>query len=95
MWLCVRSPAAVSILKGEAHNLQVAAFAKTPLGTEAILRDRLPSGRSQPESEQLLDQTAQAQAISLRCAAASNLMLLTTCIALQRHGRFPCRQDTQ
>lgn len=57
--------------------LQVAAFAATSMGAEAILRQQLPGGATQRHSDELLQQTAQAQEAGLRCYMVSSDVDLT------------------
>lgn len=46
-------------------NIQVACFCGTPMGSELIFSSGLPLGSNQQASEQLLQQTAEAQAAGL------------------------------
>ena len=57
-------------------SLQVAAFAATSMGAEAVLSQQLPGGTSQQHSEELLLQTAEAQGAGLRCVASVALRSL-------------------
>jgi DNA mismatch repair protein MutS2 len=54
------------LLEWPALCRQVACFAQTPMGAELAAKCALPVGRSQEESEQLLQQTAEAQAAMLK-----------------------------
>ena len=49
---------------------QVACFTATTVGAEAAMAAQLPMGTSQEHSEQLLQQTAEAGGVELRCASA-------------------------
>lgn len=57
-------------------SLQVAAFAATPMGAEAVLSQQLPGGTSQQHSEQLLQQTAEAREALLRCVSSMAVRFL-------------------
>lgn len=48
---------------------QVACFTQTTAGAEVALSCRLPIGRTQAESEQMLQETAEAQRADLMCVA--------------------------
>ncbi len=47
--------------------MKVACFTSTTAGAEAALRAALPIGRTQAESEELLQQTGEACDADLRC----------------------------
>ena len=66
--------------------VQVAAFAATSLGAEAILGSGLPIGASQAQSEELLEQTAQELAAQLECVAATFLGRRPTVARQQSHA---------
>lgn len=55
----------LALLEWPALCRQVACFAQTPLGAEVAARGALPIGRTQAESELLLQQTAEAQRAQL------------------------------
>jgi hypothetical protein len=65
-----------SSAEGMQGSLQVAAFAATAMGAEAVLSQQLPGGTSQWHSEELLKQTAQAQEAGLRCFTLARGLLL-------------------